>query len=498
MVERKLEEALSLVKDRDTILKIVMIFFFTIFKKGNKMKKLLLASIVASASLFATTPGIELLYQQTKVDGDYKLGTSGSSVDVRDDLGMTGKSVNLKPKIYTWLNDDNKIDFSAEMLQWNANNTINKTIAGQNFNSAVKSNLDVDTFQFGYGYKVAGDDKSNLLFGTDLNIFSASQTIASATQGLSAKSSKTSLVPTLKLEGKYDLDGFGVEGKVAGMTYGDKGNFLEYAAGIFFGCPVIDDLSWRVGYRVKDFQDIDLDSFNGDMKFSGIYAGFNYPFGKVEKAPIVPVAKPVTVEKPQDGDNDGIINSVDRCPNSPAGVTVNSNGCEIDSDNDGVVNSSDKCPRSVAGAIVNAQGCEVDSDGDGYVDSNDKCPNSPAGAKVDNNGCTVNVTLKVQFDTNSDVVKEQYFDEIQAVANAIKSSNTKIVVEGHTDSRGSAKYNKSLSLKRAISVAKKIISYGVKGSNVTAIGYGEERPVASNMIKEGRAQNRRIAVKVVK
>ncbi|MEO1201861.1 MAG: thrombospondin type 3 repeat-containing protein, partial [Pseudomonadota bacterium] len=89
-----------------------------------------------------------------------------------------------------------------------------------------------------------------------------------------------------------------------------------------------------------------------------------------------------------DTDGDGVDDSIDRCPNTPLGATVDATGCEIDSDGDGVVDSKDECPDTPRGTPVDERGCPAaDSDGDGVIDERDQCPNTPAGARVDANGC---------------------------------------------------------------------------------------------------------------
>ncbi|MEP2238998.1 MAG: thrombospondin type 3 repeat-containing protein, partial [Maribacter sp.] len=100
-----------------------------------------------------------------------------------------------------------------------------------------------------------------------------------------------------------------------------------------------------------------------------------------------------------DDDNDGIINTNDNCPNTPAGDTVDENGCTVitipDSDNDGVANADDDCPNTPTGDTVDENGCTVttvtDSDNDGVADADDDCPNTPTGDTVDENGCTVTI-----------------------------------------------------------------------------------------------------------
>lgn len=76
----------------------------------------------------------------------------------------------------------------------------------------------------------------------------------------------------------------------------------------------------------------------------------------------------------------------------------------------------------------------------------------------------------------------------------VEYPKTAVVVQGHTDSTGSEEYNERLSERRATAVMNQLIGRGVDGSRITAIGYGESHPVASNETEAGRAQNRRVNV----
>lgn len=175
-----------------------------------------------------------------------------------------------------------------------------------------------------------------------------------------------------------------------------------------------------------------------------------------------------------------------------------------DADMDGVVDSIDSCPGTPDGVSVDASGCPLDSDGDGVADYMDQCPDTKAALKVDEKGCpltlseTVSIDLTVTFDNNSDVVKEEFFEEIKEVADFMSQyANTNVVVEGHTDDRGAAEYNRALSEKRANAVAAVLVDrYGIDTSRVSSVGYGEAQPIASNDSAEGRNTNRRVVAKV--
>lgn len=107
---------------------------------------------------------------------------------------------------------------------------------------------------------------------------------------------------------------------------------------------------------------------------------------------------------------------------------------------------------------------------------------------------TITIRLNVEFETNSANVAAVYGDEIQEVANAMRAQqDLELVLEGHTDSRGADVYNQGLSQRRVESVKQVLVSqYGIDADRVSAVGYGEARPIADNATAEGRARNRRV------
>ncbi len=128
---------------------------------------------------------------------------------------------------------------------------------------------------------------------------------------------------------------------------------------------------------------IDADFYDSDVRLFAINLLKRFGTSKKEAEP-----QPVAVV---DSDNDGVADGDDRCSNSPAGVVVDSQGCERDSDGDGVADGQDNCPNTAAGSRVDTQGCVIvsDGDGDGVADGDDRCPNTPASTKVDPRGCEV-------------------------------------------------------------------------------------------------------------
>jgi OOP family OmpA-OmpF porin len=137
-----------------------------------------------------------------------------------------------------------------------------------------------------------------------------------------------------------------------------------------------------------------------------------------------------------------------------------------------------------------------DSDGDGITDDKDKCPGTPVSAKVDSRGCWVIKGL--QFETGKSIIKRQSYKELENVLVVMKKNpEMKLEIQGYTDNKGSAEKNKVLSEKRANAVKKYFESKGIKKDRLSAKGYGQESPVATNDTAVGRTENRRVELKPV-
>jgi len=137
-----------------------------------------------------------------------------------------------------------------------------------------------------------------------------------------------------------------------------------------------------------------------------------------------------------------------------------------------------------------------DSDGDGIIDKLDKCPNTPKNLEVNHNGCPIIATLRINFDFNKADVKKIYYPDIKRVALAIKSNPNikRIEVTGYTDDIGSKKYNYELSLKRAKAVTALLVKFGIKPDMIITRGYGEDSPLVPNTTSTNRALNRRVEI----
>jgi len=107
---------------------------------------------------------------------------------------------------------------------------------------------------------------------------------------------------------------------------------------------------------------------------------------------------------------------------------------------------------------------------------------------------TITIRLNVEFEFNKDTVLAVYGDQLEAIAAAMSvHEDIELVLEGHTDSRGSDEYNNDLSARRAAAVKQKLSAdYDIAADRISSVGYGESRPIASNETDQGRARNRRV------
>jgi len=202
-----------------------------------------------------------------------------------------------------------------------------------------------------------------------------------------------------------------------------------------------------------------------------------------------------------DTDGDGVPDNIDECP-LVAG-SKDFNGCP-DTDGDGIPDQKDKCPY-VAGT-ADRGGCPIpDTDHDGIPDDQDKCPTVAGPAS--NNGCpeirkevialVEKAARSVYFETGKATLKKASYTSLNRIAKVMKDDPTLYIdISGYTDNVGKPDFNLELSDKRANACRDYLASQGISADRMTAKGYGEGNPIASNKTAIGRAQNRRTEFKL--
>ncbi len=241
---------------------------------------------------------------------------------------------------------------------------------------------------------------------------------------------------------------------------GTEGNIVS-------GVRYAFDEMWALRAEVRGIYGFD-DELTDGVATIGLSARLGNSSGMKSKP--APVA-PAPVEAPADADRDGVADANDRCPGTPYRVAVDSNGCPLDADGDGVPDYRDRCPDTAAGSTVDYRGCAK----------------TAAAEEVEQ------VKLVVNFAFDSSVVDRSYAAEIKKVAEFLKAnSSVKADIEGHADGTGGEDYNQGLSERRAKAVKAILVNqYGIPASRLNTVGYGENRPVASNETAAGRKANRR-------
>ncbi len=317
---------------------------------------------------------------------------------------------------------------------------------------------------------------------------------------------------------------------------GDRDNAVTANLGLGFLKQINDRMDFRADlrYRLVDTDLIQVGTHRLDDWL--IHLGLHVNLGKPAAPAILasgaaPVAEsvpttPIPPAPPSDSDGDGVIDSIDQCPATPPGRTVDARGCEFDSDRDGIVDGLDQCPGTPADRQVDAKGCEPDSDGDTVVDALDQCPNTPTGRQVDakgcepdsdgdavvdaldqcpdtpkgdtvdEKGCTIasSIVLKgVTFESDKATLRPESARVLDEAAEAIQRyPHLSVEVVGHTDSTGGDAHNQALSEQRAQAVCDYFIQKGIEAQRLKATGYGASKPVADNKDRQGREENRRV------
>ena len=276
-------------------------------------------------------------------------------------------------------------------------------------------------------------------------------------------------------EGPGDFDGNRyTAGGLYHFTEGDLRPFMNFGLGVlefdFDGADVDETIAY-IGVGVKKYFDnnillrgevVGTNSLDEEENELFVRLAIGYAFGRGASAPVV-VAEPEPAQEPEPTPEPEV-------EEKPA-------------------------PAPVA---------KVDTDGDGVFDDADQCPGTDSIFKVDEKGCPVtliekvSINLDVKFKTNSAELTEATRGEVKELADFLTTyANTKTTVEGHTDDRGRAAYNKQLSQRRAESVKAELVSaYNIDAARIEAVGYGEEQPVATNDTAEGRATNRRVVAQI--
>ncbi|HEY6080289.1 MAG TPA: OmpA family protein [Polyangiaceae bacterium] len=220
-----------------------------------------------------------------------------------------------------------------------------------------------------------------------------------------------------------------------------------------------------------------------------------------------------------DNDADGIPDVDDKCPMDPEDRDgfEDADGCpEKDNDKDGILDRADKCPNEPedADGWESLDGCpDPDNDADGILDVNDLCPFEPetVNGYADNDGCPdedqvrvvgdkIVLDDRVHFFVNSAVIRQVSYPLLERLVKLVSAhpEYIHISVEGHADERGPEDFNQRLSEERARSVMEFMIKKGVVRDRLESHGYGSSRPLVDKKNEYAWLLNRRVEFQVTR
>ncbi len=225
----------------------------------------------------------------------------------------------------------------------------------------------------------------------------------------------------------------------------------------------------------------------------------------VEFMTYTPPVEPLVVVPDTDGD--GLDDARDACPQQAETLNgyKDDDGCpEADGDGDQVVDGVDECPTEQGPQAL--KGCP-DADGDGISDKLDACPKVVG--ERESQGCPsykqvvvtekkIEIKQKIFFAFGMTAILPKSDPLLDEVAQALRDREALCVrVEGHTDAKGSAAANLTLSEGRAKAVLEALAARSIESARLVSKGYGDKLPIDDNATLEGRENNRRVEFVII-
>ncbi|MBE0502883.1 MAG: outer membrane beta-barrel domain-containing protein [Desulfuromonadales bacterium] len=224
-------------------------------------------------------------------------------------------------------------------------------------------------------------------------------------------------------------------------------------------------------------------------------AGVVFAFGGASKAEAAPAPRPA------DSDNDGVIDPNDKCPKTPTGVAVDTDGCPLDGDKDGVPDYRDKCPNTPAGVTVDKDGCPKKVV---ILASEPKVEEKVKIAAAEPEEVVVLAFEDIHFDFNRSTLTPEAKTLMKKNLLLLKENpKAHIRIAGYTSASGTDAYNQALSERRANSVNEFLISEGVvKAGRLSTIGYGSTQPAVyeaapKDLYSDAAKANMRVLFEIV-
>ena len=213
--------------------------------------------------------------------------------------------------------------------------------------------------------------------------------------------------------------------------------------------------------------------------------------------------KNVDTARPADSDGDGVIDSLDKCPNTPVNTAVDMDGCPLDADKDGVPDYRDKCLGTPAGVAVDKDGCPpvkkvVILASEPQVEEKVKI------AAAEPEEVVVLAFEDIHFDFNKSTLTPEAKTLLKKNLLLLKENpKAHIRIAGYTSASGTDEYNQALSERRATAVNEFLVSEGVvKAGRLSTIGYGSTQPAAyeaapKDLYSDAAKANMRVLFEIV-
>lgn len=252
---------------------------------------------------------------------------------------------------------------------------------------------------------------------------------------------------------------------------------------------------------------------------AGAGPGVSRGYGTPEYRALVSISY-TQVPPPSDRDHDGIADADDACPDLPGvrSTDRSKNGCPLPPPPapDLPTPPAPDLQPELAPLVLAPPDFPPDRDHDGIPDALDACPDLPGVPSSDPqlNGCPkptaerkvvlqgkrLVILEKVHFALAKDAILASSFPLLKQVATTLRDHPEieLIRVEGHTDNLGNARANLELSGRRARRVRNYLIDTGIAPTRVEAAGFGQDKPVSTNVTALGREANRRVEFNIVK
>ncbi|WP_316839604.1 OmpA family protein [Pedobacter gandavensis] len=260
--------------------------------------------------------------------------------------------------------------------------------------------------------------------------------------------------------------------------------FIPVGAGFKLG--VAKGINLDFGYDVNFVKSSTFDGYNTGRfdKFSYGHAGLEFALGSKSKPQLQNYSSLANLRNESAEESAALRNALSTAEQKierDREIYAKEMG---DDDKDGVANKFDKCPGTPAGVVVDGSGCPLVAPA---TIIREKVIITEADRKV-----VAEAIKNLEFDLGKATIRAKSYPTLDRVAALLVEKNFSLKLAGYTDNTGSLALNKRLSKDRAEAVKAYLVAQGANADRIEAVGYGPDRPIASNKTAAGRQANRRV------